>query len=220
MPRHSVLLCLLLLGPLLSGVVLGVPAQAGPPDGPGAPVPVAVGPVGTTDPVGTWPLRPDPPVVHGFDPPSTPWGAGHRGVDLLGRPGQLVRSALPGTVSYAGVLAGRGVVVVSHGATRTTYEPVRAAADLAVGDPVAAGERLGSLESAGSHCAPSSCLHWGWLEGTTYLDPLRMVGLGPVRLLPFLGGAVPAGTPAPATRPVAGSPAPPVPRVPPVPSWW
>ena len=196
--------------------LLVAPATAAPPDVGAArslPAP-GVTTDGATDPVGTWPLRPEPEVVHGFDPPATPWGAGHRGVDLLGRPGQPVRSALPGTVSYAGVLAGRGVVVVSHGATRTTYQPVAAAAELVVGDPVGAGERVGVLEPAGSHCAPRRCLHWGWLEGTTYLDPLRLVGLGPVRLLPFLGEAtVPVGVPAPAAMPV------PVP-VPPVPSWW
>jgi murein DD-endopeptidase MepM/ murein hydrolase activator NlpD len=140
-------------------------------------------------------------------------------VDLLGRPGQVVRSALPGTVSYAGVLAGRGVVVVSHGATRTTYQPVAAAADLAVGDPVVAGERLGVLEAAGSHCAPRSCLHWGWLEGMTYLDPLRLVGLGPVRLLPFLDGTVPSGVPVTATRPVPVAGAPVLPASP-LPLWW
>ena len=43
------------------------------------------------------------------------------------RPGQPVHTALAGTVTYAGLLAGRGVVVVDHGATRTTYEPVTAA---------------------------------------------------------------------------------------------
>ena len=194
--------------------LLVAPASAAPPDADRARVlPVAgVTTDGVVDPVGTWPLHPEPPVVHGFDPPSSPWGAGHRGVDLLGRPGQVVRSALPGTVTYAGVLAGRGVVVVSHGTTRTTYQPVAAAADLAVGDPVGAGRRLGVLEAAGSHCAPRSCLHWGWLEGTTYLDPLRLVGLGPVRLLPFLGeGTGPAVGRTLATRPLPG---------PPKPSWW
>src|SRR3954471_12809427 len=38
----------------------------------------------TTDPVGVWPLQPEPAVVHGFDPPDSPYGPGHRGVDLLG----------------------------------------------------------------------------------------------------------------------------------------
>lgn len=136
-----------------------------------------------TDPVGVWPLRPEPEVVQGFDPPTTPFGPGHRGVDLLGRPGQEVRSALAGTVTYAGMLAGRGVVVVSHGATRTTYEPVTASVE--VGGPVGRGDPVGALGLSGSHCFPRACLHWGWIAGETYLDPLRLVGAGPVRLLPL-----------------------------------
>lgn len=137
----------------------------------------------TPDPVGVWPLQPQPPVVRGFDPPDSPYGAGHRGVDLLGVVGQPVRAALAGTVSFAGLLAGRGVVVVDHGATRTTYEPVTAT--VPVGTPVAAGAPVGTLALAGSHCFPRACLHWGWIEGATYLDPLRLVGAGPVRLLPL-----------------------------------
>ena len=134
-------------------------------------------------PVGVWPLQPEPEVVHAFDPPDSPYGAGHRGVDLLGTVGQPVLAALPGAVTFAGSLAGRGVVVVDHGTTRTTYEPV--AATVAVGTPVAAGTQVGTLELAGSHCFPRACLHWGWIEGETYLDPLRLVGAGPVRLLPL-----------------------------------
>ena len=71
---------------------------------------------------GVWPLQPTPAVVNGFDAPDSQWGSGHRGVDLAGMPSQVVRAALPGRVAYAGPLAGRGVVVVSHGETRTTYE--------------------------------------------------------------------------------------------------
>ena len=145
-----------------------------------APLPASGAP---PDPVGVWPLVPEPEVVRGFDPPEDPWGAGHRGVDLLGSPGQPVRSALPGTVTWAGVLAGRGVVVVDHGPTRTTYEPVDGR--VPVGTRVAAGDRIGRLSTVGSHCFPRACLHWGWIEGETYLDPLRLVGAGPVRLLPL-----------------------------------
>jgi murein DD-endopeptidase MepM/ murein hydrolase activator NlpD len=86
-------------------------------------------------------------------------------------------------VSYAGLLAGRGVIVVDHGTTRTTYEPVDAT--VTVGAKVSAGEPVGRLALGGSHCLPSACLHWGWIEGDTYLDPLRLVGAGPVRLLPL-----------------------------------
>ncbi len=157
-----------------------------------------------TDPVGVWPLTPRPEVVRPFEPPSSPWGAGHRGVDLAGTPGQPVRAALPGRIAFVGTIAGRPVVTVSHGGTRTTYEPV--GSSLARGTPVAAGQVIGSLGVAGSHCFPAACLHWGWLRGKTYLDPLRLVGGGPVRLLPLAGlaPATPGAGLLPRASPYAG----------------
>lgn len=149
---------------------------------------------------GRWPLDPQPEVVRGFDPPDSLWGAGHRGVDLAGAPGRAVHAALGGQVTFAGRLAGRGVVVVSHGATRTTYEPVRATAS--VGDLVESGSPIGVLEASGlSHCAPRLCLHWGWLRGEVYLDPLDLVGAGRVRLLRLSGIARPVPGPVPVRRP-------------------
>jgi murein DD-endopeptidase MepM/ murein hydrolase activator NlpD len=136
------------------------------------------------EPRGVWPLSPQPAVAAGFDPPDDPWGAGHRGVDLAGSPGQAVRAAMAGRVGFAGLLAGKGVVVVDHGDTRTTYEPVTAT--LEVGDEVSAGDMIGRLTVPFSHCFPRACLHWGWRRGDLYLDPLALVGdTGPVRLLPL-----------------------------------
>lgn len=175
-------LATIVLGAIL--LLTGAGAAAGAPEGP--------------DPVGVWPLSPVPAVVAAFDPPDSTYGAGHRGVDLAGRAGQAVRAALPGTVTFAGSLAGRGVVVVDHGTTRTTYEPVTATA--AIGATVARGAPVGVLQLPGSHCFPRACLHWGWIEGETYLDPLRLVGMGPVRLLP-LGGLGTSAAPLP--RPTA-----------------
>ena len=163
---------------LLVAALLAVIASA--PDGARAAAPVSPGPA-------VWPLTPRPEVVTPFDPPSSPWGAGHRGVDLLGRPGQAVLSALPGTVTFAGTLAGRGVVVVDHGALRTTYEPVEAS--VPVGSAVPAGGVIGTLQSGGSHCFPRACLHWGLLAGERYLDPLSLLGPSPVRLLPLAAAA-------------------------------
>lgn len=134
---------------------------------------------------GAWPLRPQPEVVSGFEPPASTYGAGHRGVDLAGSAGQRVHAAMAGEVTFAGRLAGRGVVVVAHGETRTTYEPVRAT--VRVGDRVSGGTPIGVLELPLSHCFPRACLHWGWLRGETYLDPLALVGAGPVRLKPWAG---------------------------------
>jgi murein DD-endopeptidase MepM/ murein hydrolase activator NlpD len=143
---------------------------------------------------GVWPLRPRPEVVRYFDPPDVRWGAGHRGVDLAGSVGQPVRTSLAGEVVFVGRIAGRGVVVVSHGATRTTYEPVTSA--LPVGTRVAAGQVIGRLAWFGSHCLPRACLHWGLKEGDRYLDPLTLVGgPKPVRLLPQGGLALAAVPP-------------------------
>lgn len=147
--------------------------------------------VAGSDPGGVWPLAPRPTLVRGFEPPSSVYGAGHRGVDLLGAPAEPVVAALPGRVAFAGQLAGRGVVVVDHGATRTTYEPVTPS--VRSGEVVAAGARLGVLGSALSHCPPRACLHLGWIMNATgaYLDPMRLFGVTRVRLLP-LGGSLPA----------------------------
>lgn len=155
-----------------------------------APSPAATAPAPGRD--GVWPISPRPEVQGGFDPPATRWGAGHRGVDLLGHGGQQVHTSLAGTVTFAAPLAGRGVVVVDHGGVRTTYEPVRAS--VSVGEVVARGAVIGTLQRASSHCFPRACLHWGLLRGDTYLNPLTLVGAGPLRLLP-LSGALPTGQP-------------------------
>jgi murein DD-endopeptidase MepM/ murein hydrolase activator NlpD len=140
---------------------------------------------------GGWllPVGGQPVVVRGFQPPPEPWLAGHRGVDLRGSPGDPVLSAGAGRVSFAGSVGGKPVVVVTHaGGLRTTYEPVVAA--VGRGDEVVAGEVIGGLSAAGSHCLPAACLHWGLRRGDTYLDPLALVGADrQVRLLPVWGSS-------------------------------
>lgn len=130
-----------------------------------------------------WPLDPRPQVVRGFELPAKPWMPGHRGVDLAGSPGQPVRAATAGTITYAGPLAGRGVITVATGSRRTTYEPVVPA--VTVGATVTPGTVIGHLSAAGSHCAPATCLHWGLVQGKQYLNPLTLLPNRPVRLLPL-----------------------------------
>lgn len=166
------------------GVVLLVATLLHAPD-PGAPSGADPG-----GPSWRWPLRPPPAVLRGFAPPEHPWEAGHRGVDLAARPGQPVYAAGPGRVTFAGDLAGRGVVTVDHGAIRTTYLPVRPS--VRPGRTVTAGTRIGVVGVAPDHCGDVTCLHWGLLRGAGYLDPLALLGLGPVRLLPWWGALPPA----------------------------
>ncbi len=127
------------------------------------------------------PLRPER-VTRGFAPPPTVYAAGHRGVDLAGVAGERVGAAAAGTVTFAGQLAGRGVVVVTHGALRTTYEPVIAA--VRRGDQVTPGQLLGTLAVGHVGCPVSACLHWGLLRGEVYLDPLSELSSQLIRLLP------------------------------------
>ncbi|MCU1592719.1 MAG: Peptidase [Frankiales bacterium] len=139
-----------------------------------------------------WPLAGRPAVVRAFEPPQTRYGAGHRGVDLAGSTGEAVLAAGPGRVTFAGTLAGRGVVTVTHdGGLRTTYEPVTAR--VRVGQLVPAGASLGQLGAGHPGCRAAACLHWGLLRGQTYLDPLSLLAAQQVRLLP-LGEAPPPPT--------------------------
>ena len=123
-----------------------------------------------------------------FDPPATPYGPGHLGVDLAAAPGSPVRSAGAGVVRFAGPVAGRGVVVVAHpDGISTEAEPVRPTVH--EGETVVPGTVLGRVAGRHAACAPASCLHWGARRGSTYLDPLDLLApLGPVRLLPVASG--------------------------------
>ncbi|MGW6209722.1 M23 family metallopeptidase [Streptomyces sp. NPDC055089] len=149
----------------------------------------------------SWPLEGRPPVVRGWEPPATEYGRGHRGVDLGAGPGARVLAAAAGRVSFAGGVAGRGVVVIELAGTgdpplRTTYEPVRPL--VAKGDEVAAGQVVADMSAGASHCA-SGCLHWGLRREEAYLDPLSLLPpsllrRGPSRLLPVWGVPAPGPT--------------------------
>jgi murein DD-endopeptidase MepM/ murein hydrolase activator NlpD len=162
------------LGVLVAGVLAAPPAPLAPP----APPPVAVGPVWAA------PVDGGLQVTRPFDAPVDRWGAGHRGVDLAAAPGTAVRAAGDGVVLFAGLVAGRPVVSVLHGGgLRTTYEPVMPA--VRAGARVTTGTVLGLLLPGHAGCPAAACLHWGLRRGEQYLDPLTLVGLGRVRLLPL-----------------------------------
>src|SRR5689334_2947117 len=124
-------------------------------------------------------------VVRAFEAPATPFGPGHRGVDLATRTGAAVRAAAAGVVSFAGAVAGRGVVVVQHAdGVSTEYEPV--IPTVRRGATVRGGQLLGHVHGRHGGCAPGACLHWGARRDGVYFDPLLLLApLGPVRLLPW-----------------------------------
>lgn len=120
-------------------------------------------------------------VARWWDPPPTPYAAGHRGVDLSAPVGAELRAVAAGRVHHAGPVAGRGVLSLAlPNGLRTTYEPVRPL--VTEGEQVVAGQVVAVLTD-GSHC-PASCLHWGLLAGEVYLNPLTLLPRPTPRLLP------------------------------------
>jgi hypothetical protein len=132
-------------------------------------------------PTWQWPVEPAQ-VVRPFEPPDGPYGPGHRGVDLAVEPDQAVLAPSDGSISFAGLVAGTPVVVISHGDLRSTFQPVRSA--LPRGTYVNGGEAVGEIVADLRHCG-EPCLHWGVLRGDDYLDPARLVSPRAARLLPF-----------------------------------
>src|SRR5881296_292194 len=65
---------------------------------------------------GTWTWPVVGPVIRAFDPPDSPYGAGHRGIDIAAPVGTPVRAAAAGTVTFAGSVGGSLFVTVDHGA--------------------------------------------------------------------------------------------------------
>lgn len=132
-------------------------------------------------------------ITRGFDPPLTPYGAGHRGVDLSVAPGAVVVAAASGVVAFAGRVAGRTVVSVRHAdGIRTTYEPF-ATVNVKRGETVSGGARLGTLATGHPGCPATegaACLHWGALIGAGYIDPLTLLSRDDIVLLPPSAGSI------------------------------
>ncbi|MFD8473571.1 peptidoglycan DD-metalloendopeptidase family protein [Streptomyces globisporus] len=180
-PAHRPLLPLLLLGLLL--YVLLPPGRSGPgglsvpgksvtptgastpgravvPTGASASLPGADAEVDADGGARSWPLAGRPALLRGWEPPAGPYGPGHRGVDLAAGPGARVLAAADGRVSFAGRVAGRGVLaieVTESGSPplRTTYEPVRSLVEK--GASVRAGQPVGVLERGRSTTRRAAC---------------------------------------------------------------
>lgn len=165
------------------------PGTLGPAVTPASRLPAAA----SASPRWLWPLTPRPAVARAFTAPESGYGAGHRGVDLVGAVGAPVRAVAQGRVSHVGAIAGRVTVSVVHASgVRSTYEPLDPV--VVLGQQVAAGDVLGVLASPG-HCSSAACLHLGALRERTYLNPLLMLTATRVRLLPVDSATLSRGRP-------------------------
>ena len=143
------------------------------------------GPASPVAPIYAPPLAGPVTVARSFAAPPALWAAGHRGVDLVAPDGAPVLAPADGVVTFAGPVAGRPVVVVSHpDGRRSSLEPV--VGSVGVGDAVTRGHVVGTVADVATHCAPRRCVHWGVRAGESYLDPMSLLPIhGPVVLLPL-----------------------------------
>jgi murein DD-endopeptidase MepM/ murein hydrolase activator NlpD len=132
----------------------------------------------------TWPVAPPHAIARPFVAPATPYGAGHRGIDIRAPAGSVVRAPADGVVFFAGFVVDRPVLSIAHaGGVLSSFEPV--VASVAAGERVRRGQVIGTLLAG--HCT-ATCLHLGARVGGQYLNPLLFLGEVPrAVLLPVRG---------------------------------
>lgn len=117
-----------------------------------------------------WPVDGEHSIRLNYQAPVTEYSRGHRGIDLPVDIGQEVRAPAAGIVTYAGNLAGRGVLTLTVGDYLVSFEPITPL--VSEGDVVLRGAVVGSVGS-GSHC--DECLHVGVRRKGLYLSPVKLL---------------------------------------------
>jgi murein DD-endopeptidase MepM/ murein hydrolase activator NlpD len=114
------------------------------------------------------------PIVRHFEPPPTPYTAGHRGIDIAAPVGTDVIAAAEGTVHFAGQVGGSLFVSIDHpDGIRTTYSFLSAVL-VRAGAYVAQGQLI--ARSGPGHAGdPQPDLHFGALRAGAYIDPEQLL---------------------------------------------
>jgi murein DD-endopeptidase MepM/ murein hydrolase activator NlpD len=129
----------------------------------------------------SWPVV--GPVIRGFDPPDTPFGSGHRGIDIAVSVGTPVYAGAAGVVTFAGPVGGRLFLTIDHGAGLESRYSFLSALAARRGETVSVGQVV--ARSGTGHVGDLvSNLHFGVLLDDVYVDPLDY--LGPVEVWRFI----------------------------------
>jgi murein DD-endopeptidase MepM/ murein hydrolase activator NlpD len=165
---------LLLAGPTSPGNLVD------PPAGPGS------SPLSAS---GTWSWPVHGPILRGYDPPETPYGAGHRGIDVAVPIGTTVRAPESAVVAFAGKVGGQLFVTLDHGGELASTYSWLSKALVRKGDVVIRGQPI-ATSGLGHPGSLVPHLHLGVKLAGAYVDP--MLYLGPtgvqdlIRLAPLM----------------------------------
>jgi murein DD-endopeptidase MepM/ murein hydrolase activator NlpD len=120
---------------------------------------------------GTWAWPVTGPVVRGFDPPDSPYGSGHRGIDVAAPIGTIAIAPADGTVAFAGPVGGRLFLTLDHGAGLESTMSWVGSLSVRRGDVVRRGDPVAT--TGGGHVGdPVANLHLGVRLDDVYVDPL------------------------------------------------
>ena len=120
-----------------------------------------------------WPVR--GPVINAFDPPDSPFGAGHRGIDIAVPVGTTIVAPQSGSVTFAGRAGGHLFITIDHGGELSSTCSWLSTISVRRGDSVARGQPIGAT-GVGHPGSVVPHLHFGVRLAGTYLDPLTLLG--------------------------------------------
>jgi murein DD-endopeptidase MepM/ murein hydrolase activator NlpD len=128
------------------------------------------------------------PVVRAFDPPETPFGSGHRGIDIAAPPGTIVVAPDAAVVAFSGRVGGELFVTLDHGGGLTSTYSWLSQVLVRRGDMVPRGAPI-ALTGTGHPGSAVPSLHLGVRVGEVYVDPLLYLSAlgvsGFIRLAPI-----------------------------------
>ena len=126
-----------------------------------------------------WPVT--GPIVRGYDPPDSPYGSGHRGIDIAAAVGTVVLAPDAGVVTFAGKVGGRLFLTIDHGGGVTSTCSWLTSVLVRKDDRVVRGQPVATT-GWGHADLPVPHLHFGVRVDGAYADPLAYLE-APSRLL-------------------------------------
>lgn len=145
-------------------ILASLPIPGGTVVDPAAPTSMAI-----ADTAWMWPVS--GPVIETFDPPDSPYGSGHRGIDIAAAVGVPVVSPAAGRVTFAGPVGGRLYVTIDHGGGVLSTSSFLASLAVRRNDTVERGQVLGT-SGTGHAGTLTPHLHFSVRLDTVYVDPL------------------------------------------------